>query len=228
VIQGTATIERAQRVDAPATDALELPGATLLQVIYEFSPADRDALFPPALHPVNPPCVAWSFLHAPVSVHGAFTLFETRLLCRSGLRTRGYQIDCVIDNDGVAHELASRWGFVARVGDVGLDRRYDGTAGRVDSIEVGHRHPVAISTGDLQYTASMHAVDLADRGVRLLQVERSYDFKQAERGTPFARGTDGTHPVSASSAVADVILKAPRFACRPDVTAFEGTEALSP
>ena len=33
MLQGTATISGAVRVDAPATDALELPGATLLQVI---------------------------------------------------------------------------------------------------------------------------------------------------------------------------------------------------
>jgi hypothetical protein len=227
VIQGTGTIGAAVRVDAAATEPLELPGATVLQVIYEFSPVDRDALFPPALHPVNPPCVAWSFLHAPASVLGPFTLFETRLLCRSGLRTRGYQVDCVVDNEDVAHELASQWGFCARAADVSLERRYDGTTGRAGGIEIGHTHPMAISPGDLQYTASMHAAELPDRGIRLLQVERAYDFKQAERGTPFARGSAmAAHPVSASSAAADVILKPIRFVCRPDVTAFEGTEPL--
>lgn len=229
MIQGTGTIGDAVQVDAPATEALELPGATLLQVIYEFGVDGRDDLFPPALHPVNPPCVAWSFLHAPASVLGEFTLFEERLLCRSGLRTRGYQTGCVVDNEDVARALASQWGFCATTGDVSLDRRYDGTSGRTATFETGHTHPMAISTGDLQYTASMHAANLADRGVRLLQVERAYDFTQAERGTPFARGEHfGTHPVSASSAVADVTLKPIRFVCRPDVTAFEGTEALSP
>ena len=33
-----------------------------------------------------------------------------------------------------------------------------------------------------------------------------------------------THPVSASSAVADVTFKPFRFVCRADVWAFEGTE----
>ncbi len=222
MIQGSAV-----GVEEPATDPLELPGATVLQVIYEFSADDRDALFPPALHPVNPPCVAWSFLHAPSSVLGRFTLAETRLICRSGLRTRGYQIDCVTDNAEAARELSRRWGFIDRVGDVSLDRRYDGTVGRADALEVGHRHPMLISSGDLQYTANMHAVELPKRGVRLLQVERAYTFHQAERGTPFARGTTmAAHPVSASSAVADITLKPVRYACRPDVTAFEGTEAL--
>jgi len=228
MIQGTATIDNAIRVDEPATEPFELPGSTLLQVIYEFSPEDRDALFPPALHPVNPPCVAWSFLHAPVSVLGEFTLFEERLLCRSGLRTRGYQTRCLVSDEGVAYFLASRWGFAAITGDVSLTRRYDGTVGRAAGFETGHTHPMAISTGDLQYTASMHAAELADRGVRLLQVERAYDFKQAERGAPFARGEHiGAHPVSASSAVADVTLKPIRFACRPDVTAFEGRRGPS-
>ena len=227
MIQGTATITSGVRVDAPATEPLELPGATLLQVIYEFAADGRDELFPPALHPVSPPCVAWSFLHAPVSVHGAFTLAETRLLCRSGLRTRGLHTGGVVDNAAVAEVLASQWGYALRVGDVSLDRRYDGTFGHAEGIgEVGHIRPTLISGGDLQYTASMHPVEL-DRGLRLLQVERDYVFHEAERGVPFARATAlGSHPVSASSAAADVIIKPPRFACRPDVWAFEGTEKL--
>jgi hypothetical protein len=221
VIQGTATIESAVRVTQPATEPLELPGATLLQVIYEVPYRERETLVPPALHPVSPPCIAVSFLAAP-----GFTLAEKRVLCRSGMRTRGYHLGGWINDAAMAGVLAEGWGYSLTVADVSLDRRYHGTVGRVDGVlEVGHTRPLQISGGDLQYTASMHPVEL-DRGVRLLQVERSYDFKQAERGTPFARGVDATHPVSASSATADVVLKPPRFACRPDVWAFEGTEPL--
>jgi hypothetical protein len=230
MLQGTGILDHAVRIDQVATEPLELPGAELLQVIYEFPADGRDDRFPPALHPVNPPCLAWSFLRAPSSTLGPFALAEARLICRSGMRTRGFQVACTIDSAAVAAELASRWGFIGDVGDVRLSRRYDGATGTAtldgEEIEVGHVRPLKISPGDLQYTASMHAVEL-DRGIRLLQIERAYEFAQAERGVPFARpARDGWYPVSASSAVADVTLKPPRFACRPDVTAFEGTEPV--
>ena len=75
-------------------------------------------------------------------------------------------------------------------------------------------------------------------GLRLLQVERDYQFASAERGDPFVDAFDAaawgeprlrlSHPVSASSAVADVAFKPVRFVCRADVWAFEGTEPLAP
>lgn len=221
MIQGTGTVEAAVRVDAPASEALELPGCEVLQVIYEVPYAQRDWLVPPALHPVSPPCIAVSFLRAP-----AFTMAETRVVCRSGMRTRGYHLGGWINDAAMAKVLTDGWGYSLTVAEVSLERRYHGTTGLVEGhFEVGHTRPVQISGGDLQYTASMHPVELP-RGLRLLQVERAYAFHQAERGTPFARGLEATHPVSASSATADVTLKPPRFCCRPDVWAFEGTEPL--
>jgi hypothetical protein len=229
VIQGTSTIDNAVRVAAPATEPLELPDVELLQVIYEIAYDQRESLLPPALHPVSPPCIALSFIQAP-----GFTLGEVRVLCRSGMRTRGYHLGGWIDDAAMAEVLTAGWGYSLTVADVRLDRRYHGTRalvvvdGRI-VVETGHHRPTPIAPSDLQYTSSMHPVEL-DRGVRLLQVERAYDFKQAERGTPFLTVLEGpvtaTSPVSASSASADVVLKPPRFACRPDVWAFEGTEPL--
>ncbi|HEY1280991.1 MAG TPA: acetoacetate decarboxylase family protein [Acidimicrobiales bacterium] len=245
MLQGTADIE-AMAADAPAATALAsepltIPRADVLQVACEVAAAHRDALLPPALHPVNPPVVTFSFLRATESAYGPFTLAETRLLCRSGLRTRGFLIGAFVDNAEVAAVLTAGWGYRLAAAEVTLSRRYDGASGVVvaDGVEVlsiGHVWPVPLSPSDVQYTATMHPARL-DRGFRLLQVERDFAFARAERGRPYVRAFDAamwgeprlrlTNPVSASSAVADVTYKPVRFVCRPEVWAFDGTEPVN-
>jgi hypothetical protein len=245
MLQGTADVDAmaaaAPAVDAPAREPLHLGRCDLLQVAYELWADDRDDLFPPAVHPVNPPVATLSFLRAHESEHGAFTLAELRLLCRSGLRTRGLHVGAFVDSAAVAVVLARGWGYRVSVADVELSRRYDGTTGSVELdarpvVVTGHTAPVRLSPSDLQYTATMHPAML-ERGLRLLQVERDHDFESAERGQPFLRDFDPaawgdarvrpSSPVSASSAAADVTLRAIRFACRADVWAFEGTEPIA-
>jgi hypothetical protein len=245
MLQGTAALEAvfadAPHVATPSIEPLTVPKADLLQVAWEVDAADRDAMLPPALHPVNPPVVTFSFLRARECTHGPFTLAEIRLLCRSGIRTRGFHVGAFIDNPDVAHVLATGWGYRLTVADVTMSRRYDGATGRVvidgsAALVAGHSSPRALSPSDLQYTSTMTPARL-DRGWRLLQVERDFQFVAAERGDPFVDAFDDTlcgehrlcltSPVSASSAVADVTFKPVRFACRADVWAFEGTEPIS-
>jgi len=245
MLQGTATPEAlaaaAPHVDTPATEPLFVPQAELLQVAWEVDAADRDSMLPPALHPVNPPVITFSFLRARECTHGPFTLAELRLLCRSGIRTRGYHLSAFVDNPEMARILASGWGYRVQVADVTMSRRYDGATGSVAVdgtvvLAAGHTSPQALAPSDLQYTSTMNPARL-ERGLRLLQVEREFHFDSAERGEPFVDAFDAmvwseprlrlTHPVSASSAVADVTFKPVRFACRADVWAFEGTEPIS-
>jgi hypothetical protein len=246
MLQGTADVDvladDAPIVAAPAVEPFVVRHADLLQVAWEIAAAERDALLPPALHPVNPPMVTFSFLRAAESVHGPFTLAELRVLCRSGLRTRGYHVAAFVDNAEVADVLASGWGYRAALGDVTLSRRYDGTTGTVaaergPALVTGHVAPVPLVPSDLQYTATMVPARL-ERGFRLLQVERDLEFSRAERGRPFVEAFDAvawgeprvrlSHPASASSAIADVTFKPIRFVCRADVWAFDGTESLTP
>jgi hypothetical protein len=245
MLQGTADIDAvaagAPAVSVPASEPLSIPQAEVLQVAWEVAAADRDALLPPALHPVNPPVVTFSFLRARECAYGPFTLAETRVLCRSGLRTRGYHIGAFVDNAEVAAVLAAGWGYRIASAGVTMSHRYDGTSAQVvvDGavvLDVGHVSPVPLSPSDLQYTATMHPARL-DRGLRLLQIERDYHFVRAERGTPYVHAFDAlpwgeprlrlSHPVSSSSAVADVTFRPVRFVCRPDVWAFDGTESVS-
>lgn len=233
MLQGTADLDPGLYpvVVAPATEPLSMPGADVLLVAWELWADERDALFPPALHPVNPPVVQWTFIHASESVHGPFTLAETRLACRSGMRTRGFHVNAFVDNPAVADLLRDGWGYRIEVADVTLSRRFDGTSGRVAGVlETGHTLPVRLAPDDVQYTATMHAAVLP-RGLRLLQVERDHTVHQAERGAPYLREfvdprLRPSFAVSASSARADVVLKPVRFACRPDMWAFEGTEPI--
>jgi hypothetical protein len=246
MLTGTADVD-ALAADAPtvsafATEALVCPGADVLQVVWElWTEGDaREGVLPPGLHPVTPPTLTWSWLRAPESMAGPFTLAQTRVLCRSGVRGRGFHVAGFIDNPDAARLLTSQWGFRLTRADVFLERRYDGTHGRVRQggdvvLDCGLTLPQPISGADLQYTDTMHLAH-TPLGLRLVQVECDYAFGPAERGRPtlasFAADRWGqprlrpSYSISASSALADVSLMPVRFVCRPDVSAFVGTERV--
>ena len=147
----------------------------------EVEAAERDRCS--ALHPVSPPVVTFSFCEHQERPHGPFTLAEVRLLCRSGIRTRGYHVGAFVDDPDMARS-GDGMGFPCAVADVTMSRRYDGATGRsrrrVCPLAAGHTAPRALSPSDLQYTSTMNPARL-DRGLRLLQVEREFQF--AERRT---------------------------------------------
>jgi hypothetical protein len=244
VLHGTAHLEEvapgAPTVASFEGGALSAAGATVVQVATEVWGDAREALLPPALHPTTPPAATFSFLRAPDSPVGPFTLAQLRVVCRSGIRTRGFHVSAVVDNPAAAELLAARWGYRTRPGVVTVDRHYHGTAATV--VEGGRTtlaarllDPVALSADDLQYTTTMHPAR-TPTGSRLLQVELAYVFHRAERGRPvvdaFAADAWGqprlrpSTPISASLALADVTFRPIRFVCRPDVVAFEGTERV--
>ena len=244
MLVGTADLDvlaaSAPTIDAFATEPLVCPGAELMQVAHEIHAGDRDALFPPGLHPVNPPTVTWSFLRAPESDDGPFTLAQTRLVCRSGVRGRGFHVSAFVDNPAAADLLRTRWGFRTSLGEVVLQRLYHGTYGRVSVdgravLDVRLLAPQPLSGDDLQYTDTMHLAHTPS-GLRLVQVEQTFTFGRTERGRPELVAFDAeawgdtrlrpTSAMSASSASADVTLQPVRFVCRPEVTAFEGTERV--
>ena len=89
---GTAAVddlaEGGPTITAFADEALHFPKAQLLQLVHEVWSTAREATLPPALHPVNPPTLTWSVMRAPESVFGPFTMAQTRIVCRSGVRRR--------------------------------------------------------------------------------------------------------------------------------------------
>jgi hypothetical protein len=234
--------EGAPDVTAFPTEPLLCPGAEVLQVVWEVWGEARAAVLPPGLHPVTPAAITWSWLRAPESVVGPFTLAQVRVLCRSGVRGRGFHVSGFVDNPDAAELLASRWGYRLAVADiVSLARRYHGTRGHVvvpgrrTVLDCGLAFPQPLSGDDLQYTDTMHLAH-TPLGLRLLQVECDYRFGHADRGRPVLGGFDPeawgqpllrpSYPVSASSAAADVSILPVRFVCRPEVSAFVGTERV--
>jgi hypothetical protein len=213
----------------------------VLQAHLELRHATREEVVPPALHPTNPPTLvvqAWACADGPL---GPFAVAQVRVGTRSGLRPRGFVAGCVVEGDAVGRALAERFGFPARPGRVRLRRGYDRAdlAVELDGrtvLELGAVDPDPLAPADVQYSVTL-TLARTPRGLRLVQVEPELAVDRVERvrarlGTFDAAAwgdarLDPYHPISATIATATVTIPPPRFTCRPDVLAFEGTEPIT-
>lgn len=232
---------QAPTVDSFDGEAVVCEQADVLLVTYEIATPHREAMLPPALHPTDPPIVTWFVYRCPASPWGPFAMAQTRIECRSGLRLRGFLVSAVVDNAVAAKALSTRWGFPTHAGQVELQRHYDSTRAAVVTngrtiLEIIVSNPDPLSGADVQYIANVNLAH-TPRGLRLVQVEPRHHIHRVERGRPRLLAFDGAawgearvhpvYPVSASLAVADITIPCIRFVCRPDVLAFDGTEAVS-
>jgi len=241
---GTADLDAlaagAPRMAALDGEATALAGAEVLQAAFELPGALRECLLPPALHPTDPPLAWISLWRCASGPLGPFALAQVRVSCRSGLRPRGFLVGAVVDAPEAGATLAARWGFRCRPGTVVLARQYDAVEARVvvdgcTVLDLALRDPDPLGAHDVQYTASMHLAH-TPRGLRLVQVDPDVRIERAERGRPSLAAFDAAawgdarlapaHPVSGTIAVADVTLPRLRYVCRPDMWAFDGTEAV--
>jgi len=242
VIVGSARIEdlaaERPRIAGFGAGPIRLPGAEVLQAMFEMPVSAREAVVPPALHPTNPALcviVAW---RCPESPWGPFSLAQVRAQTRSGLRPRGFVTGAVCDNRDAADALAADFGFPARAGEVLLRRAYDAAwlevaRGGQTILALEGMDPEPLLPIDVHYSVTLNLAE-TPRGLRLVQVEPEYDIARAERLRPRLlsfhpeawgdRHLDPYHPVSASVVSAGITLPPVRFLCRPDVLAFEGTE----
>ena len=232
--------ERAPRLSWPAREALALPRARVLQCLFEIESQPLCALLPPALHPTLPPIVCWNAYQFPESPWGTFSLAQTRIQCRSGLRPRGLLLSAVVDAPAAADALARGWGFRCRPGQIAWEPTAQGSRLRVEgsdgACELALRLevPVELPAADVQFVAGMHPAH-TERGYRLVQVDLDHAIARAQRGRPVLEHFDAAAwgdarvrpcwPVSISAAEADVTLAPLRYFCRPELSAFAGTEA---
>ncbi len=242
---GTANLEtlarRAPRLDSFPREELVLPGVELLQATFELAGQGVEACFPPGLHPTLPVLAVFEFWRATDGPLGAFTLAQLRLSCRSGVRPRQLLIASFIAGEPAREALNAKFAFGARSAVVELARFYDRAEARVvlDGRTLLALHaaaPLPLATSDLQFFASIHPAQ-TPRGLRLVQVDSEYAITRAERGRPVLDSFDASafgvpglsagYPVAAIVALGDVTLPRVRFVVRPDVLAFEGTEAVS-
>jgi hypothetical protein len=206
--------------DAPAfrlgDDELRIDDVDILQVIYEVSAADLEALVPPALNPTLPPVVSVLVYVAKDSPYGPMSLAQVRLSARAGVRPRAFLVSACCDNAAATEALATTWGFRIQPADVRVRRRHDRiecevVADRRVVLDMALVDPEPISGHDVQYAPGMHlARTRDDEGTKpcIVQVETEYEFRRAERGVPELRAFDAAwwgdgrlaprYPVSAS------------------------------
>lgn len=227
-------------VTSLATQTLVCRDAELLLAFHEVSSGARQAMLPPALHPVNPAAIIVSVLKVGESDVGPFALAETRIVCRSGVRSRGFHVSCFVSGKDAGELLATRWGFRVRPGEVELSRHYHGTTAvvRRDNatvLDVRLLAPRPLSVTDLQFTDAMHLAR-TPLGTRLIQVERTHEVTEADRGRLLLAAFDAaawgepllcpSHPISAVSLAGSVTLRPIRYVCDPAVNAWKGTERI--
>jgi hypothetical protein len=244
VLSGTADIEalagRAPTMPTLDGEPVQLRDVEVLQAAFEQPYSLRQSALPPGLHPTTPPLLvllAWKVQESP---WGPFSMAQVRVSCRSGVRPRGYVAGGVIDNQEAATALSERFGLPTVQGALRLRRRYDATEltvthGGYCAARLTGLDPDPLNPADVQFSVTT-TLAMTPRGLRLVQVEPTYELHRVERIRPGLDAFDAaawgaptlcpTHPVTATVATADVTIPRLRFVSRPDVNAFEGTEKL--
>lgn len=244
MITGTARLEelKARRPRMPGFDAapVSLPGAEILQALFEMPTSARECIVPAGLHPTIPPALVVQAWRCPASPWGAFSLVQTRAQTRSGVRPRGFVTGAACDNDAAAAALASGFGYPALAAEIRWQRSYDTVLlevarGGETILAFEGADPDPLAPGDVQFSGTLNLAD-TPRGWRLVQVDPEFEPARAERLRPklsaFAPAAwgdprlDPYYPVSASITLANVSIPALRFVCRPEELAFTGTEKI--
>jgi hypothetical protein len=244
MLVGTADLkslaDRAPTLGGFDTEPLRLDDVETFQVFCEMKREGAESLLPPGLHPTLPPVVTWLVQRVAGSPWGPFSMAQCRVECRSGLRPRGFLRAAVIDNAKAATELAARWGYALRAGEVALERGYDRNRARVvlegeEILDILLEDPRPLRPEDAYYVANVNLVHTPN-GLRLVQIDPDFEIERAERGRAIVRRFDAaawssdairpTNPVAALFTVGSVTLPALRYVCRPDVLAFDGTERV--
>jgi hypothetical protein len=222
-------------------DELRIENVEVLQVIFEVRTADLEAMLPPALNPTLPLVVSFLAYRAAESPYGPFSLVQTRLSARAGVRPRAFLVSACCDNATAAEALGRSRGYRIQPAAVTLRPRHH----RVDCTVVADRRtvldvalldPEPITGHDIQYPPGMHLAVLDDGDgplARAVQVESEYEFLRADRGRPELRTFDArwwgddrirpVDPVSASFTACHVTMLPVRYVCNPDLPAHEGT-----
>jgi hypothetical protein len=228
-------------VEDLGTQAWALGEIEVAHINYEISQRGLLSTIPPALHPSIPPHLSWLVYRVRGSVLGAFTLVQTRVGCRIGIKPRGLLVSAVCDNPVVARALRSRWGFRVETGPIELHRRTDQIELRVTRdgrrlLAVDIVDPNLLAGAGVPIAAGLNLAD-TPAGRRLLQVDPEYVITTADRGRPVIREFDAaawgepdlvpSWPISGSFLRAEVTLPELRFLTDPTVASGRATGRLT-
>lgn len=245
MITGTARVEelKARRPALASFDAaaVSLPGAEILQAMFEMPTSARECIVPAGLHPTIPAALVLQAWRCPESPWGAFSLVQARAQTRSGVRPRGFVTGAACDNPDAADALARGFGYPARAGEIRWLRGYDTVRlevarGGETILALEGKDPEPLAAGDVQFSGTLNLAD-TPRGWRLVQIDPEIQPARSERLRPrlaaFAPAAwgdprlDPYYPVSASITLANITIPAIRFVCRPDELAFSATERVA-
>jgi len=222
-------------LSSPAAEPVSVGMAEIFQAAFEHAGTRGDALLPAGLVPTIPTLVTMLAIRVPDGPHGAFTLAQLRVSCRSGARARALVVATAVDAaPEAAAWLAAGWGIGGDDATVGYERRYDRVRVTTPWFDVSIDGPRPIGVDDVQYVTGLHPV-VTDAGDRLAQVELEVALTRVERSRPVlhsfrapsgATDLDPRFAVAATSAVGELTLPQVRFVLRSDVPAHLGTERV--
>ena len=86
-------------LDLSAQETLVLPDAEILYLLFELPMKVAISRLPRSLHPSIPAVMGVTFLHAPRSPVGAFTLAYVGVSCRTGIKPRHFITGAFCDGD---------------------------------------------------------------------------------------------------------------------------------
>jgi hypothetical protein len=224
-------------ISAWSSGPVTLGDVTCFQLIAEVRRSSRLDLLPPGLHPTDPSTLSIQAWNVGASPWGAFAFVFSRLSCRSGLRARGLTTAAVATTDEAVRGLAETYGFPCRLGNILLVEHYDAVDLDVDdslSVRAVDSRPLGLD--DVQYTGTMNLAQ-SPNGLRLVQVEADHSPTRVQRlrgridrfdANSWGDGRLDPYEVVASTVATEtsIVIPAVRFVCRPDVSAFQGTEKV--
>jgi len=221
-----------------AVEPLDFGETEVVLISYELAGVRGGDLLPIGLHETIPTLLTITAWRA-VDIE----MVQLRLSCRAGVRARAMLVGGAAQGS-LAKALAEGWAYPPPTSaTVRVERRYDRVAvavvdAGVTVLDVSVEDPRPIAAGDVQHVVGLNRGFVEGRGDRLVQVEPHFEPLRAERGRPHVGAFDGAwfgdprvtpaHPVAATISVGHLTLPPPRFAQRPDLPAWEGTETLAP
>ncbi len=245
MLVGTASVDDLAVSAANLTEfsagAVQFDDVMCFQVIAEMRNQAREAILPPGLHPTVPAALSLQVWRVGDSPWGAFNFALCRVSCRSGVRARGMTTAAYVTTEAAASNLASTFGYPARIADIGFQQNFDSARFTVSSadheiLDITCLDPQPLGLNDVQYTGTLNLAQ-TPLGLRLVQLEEQHQASRVERLNASLRKFDAAawgnplldpYWIVASSLCAETIVCSPiRFVCRPDELAFTGTEAVA-
>jgi Acetoacetate decarboxylase (ADC) len=217
---------------------LKVENVSIHYCLLEIPVAQAIAMLPSGLHPCIPGMIAALHYQCPDSELGAFDLVTTAVLCRSAAKHRMMTLSAFTNSARAQTFFREGWGYQPKLADVKLAAHYD----RVSSIvAVSDRVILDVQTADpisligpgasVRYAQTLNLAQ-TPLGLKLIQVDGSYDFKQSARGVPKLNIYEGamlgdrhpkpSYPVCGTLVRADVVFGAVRYVADPYVTAETG------